>query len=368
MEADPIGGDGEHAHVAQSTRATLAALEVIAVIHGSDVGPELLADVVADRGDTLVEWWIEERGAPADAAAVVVLGGHQNVGEEPRYPYLEDEYAALRSWVSTGTPVLGVCLGAQALAHALGGEVRRLDARLAGFYETVLTADGLADPVLGALPERFEVFNGNAYAFAVPPTAVTLAEGPVVQAFRVADSAWGVQFHPELQRFSIGPWFAHDPDLARRVEATRSELEDRFRVWRPLGARLFGAFLDVAAARAHRLASLGEVDAVDLERFHDVGMEAEVPAGHVLIERGQTGAGLYVILEGTVSIEAPEGNRELGPGSIVGERALLSADGLRTARVRARTPLRVLAVDRVEFDRLCTTDPSLAERVAALSA
>jgi GMP synthase (glutamine-hydrolysing) len=224
-------------------------VDVLAVIHGPDVGPELLSDVTTARGDTLIEWPIEERGAPPrDAGAVVVLGGHQNVGEESRYPWLEDEYAALRAWVASETPVFGVCLGGQTLAHALGGTVRRLDAQLGGFYETTLTPAGAADPVLGALPERFDAFNGNGYAFEPPPGAVRLADGPVTQAFRVGRSAWGVQFHPELKRYSVEAWFAHDPELARRVDALRPGLE----AWRPLGERLFNAFLDAAAAPTGR--------------------------------------------------------------------------------------------------------------------
>ena len=338
-------------------------MEVVAVIHGPDVGPELLRDVVVERGDTLVEWRIEEQGAPPrDADAVVVLGGHQNVGEEDRYPWLRDEYEALRGWVDSQTPVFGVCLGAQTLAHALGGTVRRLDAQLAGFYETVLTPSGVADPVLGALPGRFEAFNGNGYMFDVPPCGVVLADGPLTQAFRVGEFAWGVQFHPELERSNVASWFGHDPALARRMKAMRCELEAKFEAWRPLGARLFDAFLDAAQ---HRIRAVEEDD---LRRFREAGTESEIPGGHVLIERGQWGAGVYVILEGTVVVEAPEGVRELGPGSVVGERALLSVDGLRTARVRATTPVRVVAVDRAEFDRMCANDPTLVERIAATSA
>ena len=80
---------------------------------------------------------------------------------------------------------------------------------------------------------------------------------------------------------------------------------------------------------------------------------------------GQPGAGLYVVLEGTVVVEAPEGALELGPDALIGERALLSADGLRTARVRALSDVRLLAVDRADFDRLCADDPALAGRLAA---
>jgi CRP-like cAMP-binding protein len=106
----------------------------------------------------------------------------------------------------------------------------------------------------------------------------------------------------------------------------------------------------------------------DLRRLEAVGSAATFPTGHVLIERGQHGGGLFVILEGTVVVEAPEGNLEYGSGSIVGERALLSPAGRRAARVRATTDLRVLAVDRREFERLCADDAAFEERVASLSA
>jgi CRP-like cAMP-binding protein len=110
-------------------------------------------------------------------------------------------------------------------------------------------------------------------------------------------------------------------------------------------------------------AILATMNADDLRRLEAAGAEAEFPAGCVLIEHGQFGTGLYVILEGTVVVEAPEGVRELGPQAVVGERALLSADGTRTARVRATSDLRVLAVDRHEFELLCADDPDFARRV-----
>ena len=109
------------------------------------------------------------------------------------------------------------------------------------------------------------------------------------------------------------------------------------------------------------------MDTNDLQRLQELGAESELPAGRVLIERGQWGSGVYLILEGTVTVEAPEGEREFGPGSVVGERALFSDDGLRTARVQATTPVRVVAVDRAAVDGLCADDPSFAERLAAAS-
>jgi CRP-like cAMP-binding protein len=106
----------------------------------------------------------------------------------------------------------------------------------------------------------------------------------------------------------------------------------------------------------------------DLRLLETVGAETEVAAGRVLIEHGQHGAGLYVIREGTVLVEAPEGTRELGPGAVIGERALLSADGTRTARVLTTSDVRLLAVDRIQFERLCADDEEFARRVTDAAA
>lgn len=107
------------------------------------------------------------------------------------------------------------------------------------------------------------------------------------------------------------------------------------------------------------------MDERDLRRLETVGSSVEFPAGCVLIERGQPGTGLFVLLEGSLVVEAPEGTRQLAPGAVLGERALLSADGTRTARVRALTDCVVLAVERGDVDRLCADDAAFAERLAA---
>jgi CRP-like cAMP-binding protein len=110
------------------------------------------------------------------------------------------------------------------------------------------------------------------------------------------------------------------------------------------------------------------MDSDDLRRLEACGAEVTIPAGHVLIERGHHGSGLYVILEGTVVVEAPEGNIEFGPGSVIGERALLSEAGTRAARVRATTDLRAVAIDRLEVERLCADDAEFARRLADATA
>ena len=109
------------------------------------------------------------------------------------------------------------------------------------------------------------------------------------------------------------------------------------------------------------------MDEDDLHKLEAAGSEIAFGAGQMLIERGKPGTGLYLVLEGQIVVEAPGGTRELGPGSVVGERALLSEDGMRTARVRAVTHGVLVAVERAEVDRLCAEDPGFAERLTQVS-
>jgi GMP synthase (glutamine-hydrolysing) len=224
-------------------------MKILAVTHGSDVGPELLGDVVREHGHELVEWDIRTSGVPTVTAdAVMVFGGSQNVGEEVEHPWLREEYDALRRWVGEGTPLLGVCLGAQTLAHALGAPVAPVEDVRAGFLSTRLTAEGIADPVVGALPSQFDALNANRYGFEVPADGVELARaGGLAQAFRVGDRAWGVQFHPEVRRDQVLRWFAEDGVLTPELEAT---VDSGIARWHSLGRKLAEAFLQVAIGKS----------------------------------------------------------------------------------------------------------------------
>ncbi len=86
-------------------------------------------------------------------------------------------------------------------------------------------------------------------------------------------------------------------------------------------------------------------------RLLELGTECEFSAGSVLIQLGDPGSGLYLIRHGTVLVHAPEGDSEHGPGEVVGELALLSDDGVRSARVTALTDVRAVAVDRATLER-----------------
>jgi CRP-like cAMP-binding protein len=110
-----------------------------------------------------------------------------------------------------------------------------------------------------------------------------------------------------------------------------------------------------------------EFDDEKLERLAAPFSEVEFPEDHVLIEARTPGAGLFVVCEGTVVVEARGWKRELGPGEVVGEISLVEDDGLRRARVVATSPVRCLALTRSEFEQMLEAEPELAEAMRELA-
>lgn len=88
--------------------------------------------------------------------------------------------------------------------------------------------------------------------------------------------------------------------------------------------------------------------------------DVEVPAGQLLVQPGQAGTGMFFVVDGTAVVETKRGEVELGPGQFFGELALMRPDAIRTARVRAETPLRCLALDRASFRSLVAANPEVA--------
>jgi CRP-like cAMP-binding protein len=120
--------------------------------------------------------------------------------------------------------------------------------------------------------------------------------------------------------------------------------------------------------RLGNLPLFADLDDAQLDRLAAATSEFAAPAGQALIERGRPGSGIFVLEEGNAIVEAPEGTRQIGPGDVFGERALLGEDIVRTARVRAETDVRCLAIARPELERLLAEDPRVADRLRELSA
>jgi GMP synthase (glutamine-hydrolysing) len=142
-----------------------------------------------------------------EVAGAVVMGGPMNVDEVERFPALAVERDWLAEAVGRGMPVLGICLGAQLLARALGAEVRMGERPEIGFAPVEVGDPD--DPLLGGLAPSTEVLHWHGDVFDLPAGARSLAssEWTEHQAFR-AGSAWGVLFHPEADFALVEAWLA----------------------------------------------------------------------------------------------------------------------------------------------------------------
>ena len=130
---------------------------------------------------------------------LVVLGGAMGVYEADRYPHLSDEMRLLKAAVRDGLPVLGICLGSQLLAAALGGSVAKAPRKEIGWFEVALLPAAREDPLFAGAPPSFDAFHWHGDAFTLPPGALPLAASSLtpLQAFRMGPRAWGIQFHLE---------------------------------------------------------------------------------------------------------------------------------------------------------------------------
>jgi GMP synthase (glutamine-hydrolysing) len=176
----------------------------------------------------------------------VVLGGEMGVGDAARWPHLHATMALIRHAARRAAPVLGICLGAQLAAEALGGRAYPGPAGLeVGWVEVELTPEGRADPVVGALLDGDPaapalVFQWHQDTYDPPPGATLLGSGDRYrqQAFRLG-SVVGVQFHPEVDAPTVATWYA---TAATPPPYPRTEALAGLAGATPPARRLLGAF------------------------------------------------------------------------------------------------------------------------------
>jgi GMP synthase (glutamine-hydrolysing) len=226
-------------------------VHVLAVIHGARSRSGVFGEAVEARGHELEEWslaWGEPPPRPLDDyGAVLVFGGSMHADQDDRHPWLREETLFLRRLLDSRTPVLGVCLGAQLLARAAHASVGPASEPEIGWCDVELTAEAADDPVLSGLPSGFKAFQWHFYTYGVPAGAVELARSAVcTQAFRLGDSAWGIQFHAEVTSAQVARWLVDDDAAGQDVETIGRATEERIAHWNEVGRDLCGAFLEVA--------------------------------------------------------------------------------------------------------------------------
>lgn len=194
---------------------------------------------------------------------LIVLGGPMNVDEQSRHPHLATELRVIEQALKQDKPVLGICLGAQLLAHVLGAPVQPHAQPEIGWYDLHATAAGRDDPVLRPLQEITPVFQWHGRRFDVPAEAVHLARTDTCepQAFRYRDRAYGFQFHlemdlPLIERWLRTPAYQRDLEasgLGRDADAILAASRDQIGMMQARAADVFNNFLDLIGRPRQRL-------------------------------------------------------------------------------------------------------------------
>lgn len=176
--------------------------------------------------------------------AVVSLGGPQNVGES--HAWMEPEMAFIRGAHARSIPVIGICLGHQLIAAALGGKVTKMAAPEVGMAEVNIGPAGHTDPILAGIAWRSPQFESHSYEVSeLPPDGVALAssKGCRVQAMRVGMRTYGFQYHFELDREGCNAYMAEEgPEVCAAAGVTmdsyRQSMDKQYEMFARLADRL----------------------------------------------------------------------------------------------------------------------------------
>ncbi len=229
---------------------------VIILRHVPYEGPGLIEDMLDGRGLPYRIIDIFEEGVPLGVAGftgIVSMGGPMSVNEGTEE--IEKEKGLLLEALGRNIPILGVCLGAQILASALGSEIYAGEQPEVGWGDVTLTQHGVEDPLLAGVDQVLPVLHWHGETFDLPEGAVRLASSEKFQnqAFRVGNKAYGLQFHLEVDDEMVREWVTRDleektlivSEPERILEGIKSHLQSvRFG-----GALIIGRFLDLVAGR-----------------------------------------------------------------------------------------------------------------------
>lgn len=179
-------------------------MRAVCLQHVPFEGPGAFAKALSKRGVSLESHLVPKDGLPKDAGdLLIVMGGPMSVNDPD--PWIPEETMFIRSVLLANKPVIGVCLGSQFMAKALGGTVRSGTALEIGMTSVRLTDAGKADPVFGACPNAFDVFEWHGEIFDLPSNCVPLVGSDIapLQAFRYGGLAYGLLFHLEMEANGI---------------------------------------------------------------------------------------------------------------------------------------------------------------------
>ena len=179
-------------------------MRAICLKHVPFEGSGAFATALTNCGVSLDHYLVPKEGLPNDAGdLLLVMGGPMSVNDSD--PWIAEETDFIRSALHAGKPVIGVCLGSQFMAKALGATIRSGKALEIGMTPVRLTSDGKQDPVFSSCPETFDVFEWHGEVFDLPQNGVPLAGSDVapLQAFRYGTRAYRLLFHLEMEQSGV---------------------------------------------------------------------------------------------------------------------------------------------------------------------
>lgn len=225
------------------------------VQHLAEEGPYAIGDALAAAGLAVRVCRVWAGDLPPESPdgfeALVVMGGPTAAYSDDDFPTRMAEVALLRSALAAGVPVLGVCLGAQLLAVAAGGTVRPGSGSQIGWGEVRTTLAADRDPLFAEVPGRLRVLHWHGDTMDLPAGAALLAscDRYPVQAFRVGDSAWGLQFHLEADAAAVDAFVTAFPQEAATAPGLREAAPVELAGAAPHRDSVFGRFAALVAAR-----------------------------------------------------------------------------------------------------------------------
>lgn len=204
-------------------------MNALILTHHPEEGPGLLEDVLKERGWEIVVvglWNGNRLPDPTPFHLLILMGGPMSVNDDVLHPFLEKEKRFVRQWLHKGNPTVGICLGAQLIAHCLGGRVYKGPTEEIGWYDCVLTEEGRRDPCLKFFPVRFPVFQWHGETLDLPDNTILLAASDDYphQAFRFGDLIYAFQFHVEVTKDMVHAWLeGSDVDDVKREAIISSQ-------------------------------------------------------------------------------------------------------------------------------------------------
>ncbi len=206
-------------------------MSIIVFQHGATIGPGRLGATLRDHGFHLDIRRLDvlgARGVPPDlddVHAVVSLGGNQNVGE--RHDWMDAEAAFLRLAHARQLPVIGICLGHQLIAHALGGKVGPMDKYHVGFERVRLNPTGQIEAMLAGIVWDSMQYEDHGYEVKeLPPDSTLLAGSDAckIEAVKIGLRTYGFQYHFEADHAMMERWWADSGPLLAKTGVSPGDL------------------------------------------------------------------------------------------------------------------------------------------------